>query len=349
MEDIHNQQRELLKQALEAFQKTTSLAVVTTYSDYQNENIIAITNKAITYHFNANITLNLTKAALSLMALDAKKTPSADIPKDILVTRYVTPQMSKQMIDLNMPFIDAAGNAYLNEEQLFIYATGSKLKQSISQVRLKRLFTAAELRVIFVLLCKPGLENTAFRNIAKTANVALGSVVSVTQNLKQKGYLIDTERQGRLLVQKEKLLKKWVAAYSEDLKPKLLINRYQPITANWWQESEFNQNILWSGEIGVSRFIPSFRPTFKPIIATVYIKQTVSEFLQQHQLQISPDGDIEILDVFWEFEDQEQHNNNNIVPPLLIYADLIATGQSRNLEAAKQIYDQELAGLVQEN
>ncbi len=38
-----------------------------------------------------------------------------------------------------------------------------------------------------------------------------------------------------------------------------------------------------------------------------------------------------------------------LAPPLLIYADLLATGDTRNIETARMIYEQELTGLIRED
>jgi hypothetical protein len=43
---------------------------------------------------------------------------------------------------------------------------------------------------------------------------------------------------------------------------------------------------------------------------------------------------------FWEFENNGQ--DKDLVPPLLVYADLLATTDTRNVETAKLIYDEYL-------
>jgi hypothetical protein len=53
------------------------------------------------------------------------------------------------------------------------------------------------------------------------------------------------------------------------------------------------------------------------------------------------DGEIEILDAFWDFHDTQPMAQT--VPPLLAYADLIATLDPRNVEAAKLIHKTYLA------
>ena len=49
-------------------------------------------------------------------------------------------------------------------------------------------------------------------------------------------------------------------------------------------------------------------------------------------------GRIEVLDIFWNFDPEP--DRPGLVPPPLIYADLLATQDGRNMEAAKLIYDQ---------
>ena len=127
--------------------------------------------------------------------------------------------------------------------------------------------------------------------------------------------------------------------YPEQLKPKLLINRYQSAEPDWWH-TKIEPNVYWGGEIAAA----ILTHYLKPQIATIYIKQSPAELVLKNRLKKAPQGDIEILTLFWGFED----NRHPIVPPLLIYADLIASGQMRNIETAKQLYEQEIVGLIDE-
>ncbi len=60
-----------------------------------------------------------------------------------------------------------------------------------------------------------------------------------------------------------------------------------------------------------------------------------------NKLRNDPNGDVEILKAFWDVENEK--NRTDIVNPILIYADLMATGDPRNIETAEIIYEQELA------
>lgn len=49
---------------------------------------------------------------------------------------------------------------------------------------------------------------------------------------------------------------------------------------------------------------------------------------------------------FWNFENPEYPG---ITHPILVYADLIAAGDPRNIEAAKIIYEKEIVRYIKEN
>lgn len=75
--------------------------------------------------------------------------------------------------------------------------------------------------------------------------------------------------------------------------------------------------------------------------------QELNQFLTENRLRKDQTGDVEILKKFWEPPEIWQHED--LVHPILIYADLLATGNERNIETAKMIYDQHIIQLIREN
>jgi len=55
-------------------------------------------------------------------------------------------------------------------------------------------------------------------------------------------------------------------------------------------------------------------------------------------------GNVEILEKFWKISAAHADNNDasDVVPPILAYADLLATNDGRNAEAARMIYEQRI-------
>jgi hypothetical protein len=60
-------------------------------------------------------------------------------------------------------------------------------------------------------------------------------------------------------------------------------------------------------------------------------------------MRLDPNGNTEILRAFWNLPLDERFPD--VVPPLLAYADLMATPDGRNLETARLIYDKFLEPL----
>ncbi|OXH90692.1 hypothetical protein CA831_09400, partial [Burkholderia multivorans] len=84
----------------------------------------------------------------------------------------------------------------------------------------------------------------------------------------------------------------------------------------------------------------------KPAAITVYTHGPVSNrLLLDARLRADERGDVEILQAFWPPSAALDWRDPALplAPPLLIYADLVSTGDSRNLAAAEQIHDRYLA------
>ena len=75
----------------------------------------------------------------------------------------------------------------------------------------------------------------------------------------------------------------------------------------------------------------------KPAKVVIYAPELPGKLIIEHQLRKTTTGDIELLKPFWTFD--HEFNAKGIAPPLLVYADLIATGDERNIETAEIIYD----------
>jgi hypothetical protein len=263
----------------------------------------------------------------------------------ILVAGYVPPGLADELKELNLQFLDTAGNVFLNVPPLYVFIKGNKLAEMQHPEPLGRAFRPAGLRVIFVLLCEPKLEEVPLREIARVAKVALGTVNIVMKDLAKQGYLLEMGRVGRRLTRKKDLLERWLTAYPEQLRHKQVIGRYRiagndkPIFDIDIQVGEHYQG----GEIAAARMTGYL----KPQIATIYVTGPPGKLILRNRMQKDPHGNIEILETFW---DHHRFNiNDGMVPPLLVYADLLATGDPRNLETAKIIYEQTIVRLIEEN
>ena len=72
----------------------------------------------------------------------------------------------------------------------------------------------------------------------------------------------------------------------------------------------------------------------------------MNNLILEQQLRPDVNADIEALEAFWDVAEEAAWQGgypNDTVPPLLAYADLMATTDSRNLETARMIDDRYLA------
>ena len=341
---VKNTERDVLHIALEMFRKNTGLTLeIEPYPlqvTYRPDAVIKIIWQNLKFLFEAEIKNNITRATLggAVQRLNFFK------EKGILIARYITPQIADELRKMNIPFMDAAGNAYINEPPLFIFLKGNKLIHDYHVNRPTRTFRPAGLQVLFALLCNPGLENAPYREIAKKADVALGTVGWIIDDLRRLNYLIETKIRKRKLTQKKDLLNRWVTAYPEQLRPKMIMGFYTADNLGWWKNAEIeNFNVFWGGEVAAA-WLTKY---LKPQKITIYANQPISRFLMRNKIKKDPDGNIEILRVFWNFE--VDWHKKKVVPPLLIYADLLATGDARNIETARMIYENELNRYIRED
>jgi hypothetical protein len=145
------------------------------------------------------------------------------------------------------------------------------------------------------------------------------------------------------LINKERLLERWIAAYTEQLRPKLTLGRYRG-AAGWWKEAVLDPDrALWGGEVAALKLTGHLNPQETTIYAG---KENLAALLIQHKLKKDPTGDVELLHRFW--RQDAVLPNRDMVHPLLVYADLMATGNQRNIETARMIYDQHIIQLVRE-
>jgi len=260
----------------------------------------------------------------------------------ILITRYVTNEVAAELKKENVQFIDTAGNAYINIPPIFIYIKGNKLRNDKQKPTPLRLFRKTGLKVLFVILSKPEILNAPLRNIAYAGDTALGTVAYVFEDLRKLGYLHKKRPQTKVLVRKDELFKKWVENYNETLRPTLIRGKYTTNNKDWWKYIEPKEyNIYWGGEVGANLLTKYLKPELK----TIYTDQNVNKLILKSKLLKQDDGEIEILNKFWRFE--YDGDKINVVPPLLVYAELIRIPDERNHETAKIIYEKCILKLIE--
>ena len=261
----------------------------------------------------------------------------------LLVADYINPRLAERLREDHTNFVDAAGNAYLRHDGLFVWVTGRRdiLRLEAERERL-RAFQPSGLRLVFALLCRPELTETDYRTLAETAGVALGTVQWVMRDLIREGYVMRLGRFKRRLVEPKRLLDAWVPPYVRDLRPRLLLGRFEADDIKWWRKTDLRPyGGLWGGEPAAARLTKHL----KPETLTIYANKILPRLVAEKGLKKYEAGRIDFRKKFWRFETDD--GTTGTVPPVLVYADLLALADPRARETAEQIYEEHIDGPFQ--
>lgn len=373
----------IIRYALEVFKNTTGIDYDFDEIDKDDtgrmpDALIRMKKDGVEYPYAVEVKTRLTNTILGAVIDRVRRFPQ----KGMIITDYVNPNIADKLREMDIAFIDAAGNAYIKEPVLYLFIKGNKpggytktdtfeteeINQTIYAPLLtitpqffpptiinqpkNQAFQPAGLKVVFAFLCDRETINAPYREIAKAADVALGTVGWVIKNLKEQGFLVeikkDKRRKLRRLVYRKKLLEKWVEAYNEKLRPTLITGRYTIPQDYWWQNTDIrNYGALWGGEVAAAKLTGYL----KPEVATVYAKEMPVQLMRDFKMRNDPKVNVEILRQFWDdrFNPDNQNEHLGIAPLIIVYADLLAAGDARNIETAGILYDKEIAGFIGEN
>lgn len=300
---------------------------------------VALEAPGIKKRFNVECKKHVNTQTLGTIVARLKEMPG----QPILAADYINTAIAEKLRDMDVQFLDTAGNAYLREPPLYIYVTGNKPKQ-IAEKQPMRLFHPQGLKVLFALICNPKMAARPLREIGKYTGVNHATVRNVLTHLERLGNIYEHGAKERRLVNIKTLIDQWVMQYPVNLRPKLFIARYKATTAEGWHAIDMKGfKAYWGGEVAAD----TLTDYLKPATATIYIYDDAFKFVIKNRLVEDPQGNIELLKAFWS-EELNQPARGAIVPALMIYADLLASGEPRNIETAKIVYEKELAGLIEQ-
>lgn len=304
-------------------------------------------------------TLRVGSHALSMPCAVRMTVSSASVPmlermakesrKGLLVVAgHVAAARAETLRRAGISFMDAAGNIYLEQKGKFLILVVGRephpAEKKLAAGR-PRAFHTSGLKFIYALLSDPrlgkdptggDLVSLPYREQAKVAGLPHSTVGWIMADLVNQGYVVEAGRGHRLLLNRRKLLERWAQGYAENLRPRLILDRYTPERADWWREARIG-NALWTGEVAAAKLTGMLKPgTF-----ALYGDPPTHELVLRHGLQRDPRGTVEFLNLFW-MDQAETSPGSECVHPLLVYADLLAIDDDRTREAAQAVYEHHL-------
>ncbi|MFA9460159.1 type IV toxin-antitoxin system AbiEi family antitoxin [Thiohalorhabdus methylotrophus] len=260
-----------------------------------------------------------------------EKVVTESAPEELLVAERVTPKAAEILRERGIHFLDQAGNAFLQGPELYVFVSGQGRPAKRSTGPQIRAFRPKGLQVVFALLCREGLIHASYREIAEYAQVALGTVTGVIQDLDSLGY-IRVGRSGRHWIDRQGLAEDWAKGFQRELRPRLNPRRYRVEDPEWWQDLDPREyGFRLGGEAGAARLTGYLRPER----ATLYGQGDFKALARTIRPVKDEAGNLEVLDSFW--GPQASEDWGPVVHPLLLYAELVNDPADRLQEVAARI------------
>ena len=250
----------------------------------------------------------------------------------MLIVGDISPQNLMKFAEEGFNVLDHAGNCYINIPPLYILITGQKLVKPKETV--KKVFNDSAIKLIFYFLLDKSNIAKPYRKIVEETGFSIGTVKNVIEEMTLQHHIIKTSN-GRVLMDWRKLLDDWQVAYNQTLKPKLFLKKMslvKPERIKNWMDTKLPQDACWGGESGANLTDGYLIPE----IHTIYTGGDSNEIIRTSRILPSSEGEILVYKKFWTGIEE-----NHIAPKILIYADLMGTANSRCLDAAKRIMNDE--------
>jgi hypothetical protein len=254
----------------------------------------------------------------------------------LVVSRHISDSVAEVFRTRDVHYVDAVGNMYVRWPGLVVDIRGRRAPTATRPTRIGkplRAFKSSGLRVLFVLLSEPDSVDRPYREIGRLSGASLGTVQWVLKELEQIGHVRSTPT-GRRLARTGDLFNRWVEAYTLDLWPRLALGDFDAADVTWWTAADdviAPYQALWGGETAAYHLSGHLRPGK----AVIYAPGLPEKLILDYRLRkAGPDGNVEIRNRFW---NSPTPASQSTVPTPLVYADLVASGDPRQLAAARDL------------
>ena len=142
----------------------------------------------------------------------------------------------------------------------------------------------------------------------------------------ERGFIIESAGK-RILRKRGTLIDRWAHGYVETFKSKMLLHRFRFITPeirHKWNEIVLGDEACWGGEAAVSLK----EGLIQPGQWEIYVKEKANCLIATGRMIPDEKGDIFVYKKFWCGDE---------IPRLVIYGDLLATGEDRCIEVANRL------------
>ena len=332
----------LLPEAANILATTTHLDITHTYGKDGIEGWLTLTCAKQNYKWVVESKNRLTRPTLAKLRLTNMIFKNEKV---LIIAPYINENLAELCRKDDINFIDLAGNAYLNRLPLYIDIRGRKPPPEhqlhLNRQLIGKAFQPKGMKLVLMLLLKPELVNQPMRAIAVEAEIALGTVKQVLDDLKQHTFIIDKGEKGKIINEQDLLLTRWLEAYPYNLEAKLEQTLYVANNLTDIKNANLEDyDALWGGEVAADAYTHYLKPKTLLIYADKNAEKKLLKTFKFRRLRVGEDTENLIKIVEPPVAIQKLKGLlPGIAAPLLVYAELLKSNDSRNIETAKRIYN----------
>lgn len=258
--------------------------------------------------------------------------------KPLVVRRHIEAVEAADCRKRGINFIDADGNAFVNFADVYVDVRGKRPAKAnrtpaerfrVGAASRINLFSAKRSRVVFALLTWPQLMGATVREISGVAGASVGLVQATLAQLQQDEFL-SKGAQSKLLRQRH-LFDMWAVTYPHQLAPTLALESFRSPN---FDGLELAEDVLLGGENALPELI-------RPSTLTLYVDEFAPHMAAANRWRRDEHPNVFLRKKFWseslllDLEANRSAGPRATVPSTLIYADLLASGEPRQVEAAE--------------
>lgn len=315
----------IFENAINALQQTLKEDVCIQNTDHLLKNAIVII-KGVKFLIEIRSELTLANYLTVVQFLNTRKQETGyDV---LLICKRCTSTVLEKCYQDGINVLDFAGNCLISANGIYVNIQGKKANMPIPTN--DKTFNEAGIKLVYFFLYDKENISKSYREIAQDTGLSLGTITNVINELMANKF-VSTSGKKRIIINREVLIEQWQQTYNRVLKPKLFIGKMKFMSkeaARNWREIALPDNSVWGGESGAN-IIDGY---LQPEIFSIYTDKTMSALLATRNMAPAPDGQIYVYKKFWPIKD-----NATTTARLIIYADLMGSGNSRCLEAAQRI------------
>lgn len=339
----HRTEADLLQYAISLANETYGLGLQIELSDYDVADArvrLSLADSAVSLQAEVKRWANHIDTELLLMKL-SRKSPIEDI---ILVAQYINPKMAGRFKDAGLQFLDAAGNIYLRQPGHFLYVTGNKENdfghEQGKPAPAAKALSAKALVVMYTILKERDALQWSYRMFSEKTAVSIGMISQAMRELEQQGYLTKSANGAISILQPEELLQRWTAGYM-DVWRKFRNQESWLSNEPFWQHEQqlCTSTAIVGGEIAASHYLNSLNPGSAMFYATRQDVEAMARTFRLRKARTDVEPGYKISFMAPMMPRELLSGDAGYAHPLLVYAELIASKDPRNIETAKRLHD----------